>query len=39
MHVLLAVFFSWVSSMVKVHGKHPVRIVVVFLLGCMRRRE
>ena len=32
-------FFFWVSSMVKVHGKHPVRIVVVFLLGCMRRRE
>ena len=29
MHVLLAVFF-FVSSMVKVHGKHPVRIVVVF---------
>ena len=32
MHVLLAVFFL-VSSMVKVHGKHPVRIVVVFLIG------
>ena len=32
MHVLLAVFFL-VSSMVKVHGKHPVRCVVVFLIG------
>ena len=32
MHVLLAVFFL-VSSMVKVHGKHPVRIVVEFLIG------
>ena len=31
-HVLLAVFFL-VSSMVEVHGKHPVRIVVVFLIG------
>ena len=39
MHVLIAVFFLGVSSMVKVHGKHPVRMVVVFLLGCMRRRE
>ena len=29
--VLLAVFF-WVSSMVKVHGKHPVRIGVEFLI-------
>ena len=37
MHVLLAVFL--VSSMVKVHGKHPVRIVVSFSLGCMRLRE
>ena len=26
-------FFFWVSSMVKVHGKHPVRIVAVFLIG------
>ena len=26
MHVLLAVFFFLVSSMVKVHGKHPVRM-------------
>ena len=25
--------FFFVSSMVKVHGKHPVRIVVVFLIG------
>ena len=33
MHVLLAVFFFLLSSMVKVHGKHPVRIVVVFLIG------
>ena len=32
MHVLLAVFFL-LSSMVKVHGKHPVRCVVVFLIG------
>ena len=33
MHVLLAVFYFGVSSMAKLHDKHPVRIVVVVLIG------
>ena len=40
MHVLLAVFFLGVSSMVKVHGKHPVALSLCFYwVACVGANE